>query len=410
MTTTKTALIGVACFAIGIIVAYGLFFKSGPDTDIGDPPKEDPIVEEKPMEKISKKSISTSAVDRVISRTMRGEFQLKGRGEDANWGLSREANFVCTEIVVADSKIIENKTMPDGEIKVTEIRTFNTVQDSIVVSDVDVKLALDTLPIKAFSAMIDAAAIVYTSMTGDTETAANVLESKDYVMEALRDVDGTSAKNLLGAVGIELPEIIQTNVDKLVNTNIRKALGGIRAISGKSYKITYTQEKDGTPLYVKITYSNGDEVYDEEEQMVLKRVNAFIDYDLVPNKDCEPGDKWTVEANNIQELFDPYAEGRYSGTIGVERTANTPDGDWNIKLNPSVINVINANNNTTGFYNLQHGYAIVDSDLASVRELFGAGTAKIQKVSKHHWLFTAKISGECEFQGKLVSTPKENKD
>ena len=160
-------------------------------------------------------------------------------------------------------------------------------------------------------------------------------------------------------------------------------------------------------MYIKITYSNGEEVYDEEEQMVLNRVNAFIDYDLVPNNDCEPGDTWTVEANSIQELFDPYAEGRYSGTIAAERKANTPDGDWNVQLKPSVINVINTNNSTTGYYNLQRGYALVNPELISINELFAEGTAKIQKVSRHHWLFTARLSGECDFQGKLVSTPKK---
>ena len=364
--------------------------------------------ENAPMEELVKESVPVSAVERVKSRIMRGEFQLKGHGEDAKWGLTKTATFICTGIVIADSEIVSKEALPDGKIRITEIRTFQTVQDSIVVSDVDVKLALfDTLPLKTFSSMVDAAAIVWTSMTGDAESSAAVLTGKNYVGKKLRDIDGTGIRSLLGATGLEAPEAVRETFDRIAGAAFRKALGGIRPISGKSYKIMYYQEASGKPLYVRITYSNGEEVTDEEEQMVLKRINAFIDYDVVPDMNCEPGDVWTVETRNIQELFDPYAEGSYSGAIAVERKVNTPEGDWDLQLKPSVINVINAGNTTTGYYNLHRGYARINPEQATVSELFGTGTARMQKVSKHHWLFTARINGECEFQGKLVSSRKE---
>ena len=361
-----------------------------------------------PMEELVKDSVPASAVERVNSRIMRGEFQLTGRGEDAKWGVTKTASFICTGIVIADSEIVSKEVLPDGKIKITEIRTFRTVQDSIVVSDVDVKLALfDTLPLKSFSSLVDAAAIVWASMTGDAESSAAVLTGKNYVGKKLRDIDGTGIRSLLGATGLEAPGAVKETVDKFAEAALRKALGGIRPISGKSYRITYCQEASGQPLYVRITYSDGEEVTDEEEQLVLKRVNAFIDYDVVPDMDCEPGDIWTVETRNIQELFDPYAEGSYSGAIAVERKVNTPEGDWDLELKPSVINVINAANNTTGYYNLHRGYARVNPEQATVSELFGTGTARLQKLSKHHWLFTARLNGECEFQGRLVSSRKE---
>ena len=65
-----------------------------------------------PMPEIKKDPIPVSAVDRVVSRTMRGEFGLVGRGEDAKWGIARTANFKYTVIVVADSEILSKEVLP----------------------------------------------------------------------------------------------------------------------------------------------------------------------------------------------------------------------------------------------------------------------------------------------------------
>lgn len=360
----------------------------------------------KPMPPVKKDPVPVSAVDRVVSRTMKGEFGLTGRGEDAKWGIARTANFKYTVIVVADSEILNKEVLPGGEIKVTEVRTFNKVQDSIVVSDVDMKLSLDTLPIKVFSQAIDAAVTIWTSMTGDAAGGATVLCTKNYVMEKLKSVDGTSVRALLGAAGLKPAPELEAAVNQIANAHVLKALGGVRAISGKSYKIIYYQKATGQPLYVKFTYKDGKEVTDEEEQMVLKRVNAFIDYNMVPNTDCMPGDNWTIQARDMQEVFDPYVEGTYSGSVRAMRKANTQNGDWMIELSPSVIDVVNDDGNTTGHMNLERGYAAVNPKLVSINDLFVEGKAKLEKLSKHHWLFTSRISGECNFQGKVVTTHK----
>ena len=159
-------------------------------------------------------------------------------------------------------------------------------------------------------------------------------------------------------------------------------------------------------MYVKFTYKDGREVTDKEEQMVLKRVNAFIDYNMVPNTDCMPGDNWVIQARDMQEVFDPYVEGTYSGSVRALRKANTQNGDWMIELSPSVIDVVNDNGNTTGHMNLERGYAAINPKLVSINDLFVEGKAKLEKLSKHHWLFQSRISGECSFQGKVVTTHK----
>lgn len=413
--STRAGIVGcVAGLTVAALIAVGYFTIVEPDDH---PPASGSTAASastapsatdsgKVMPEIKKEPVPVSAVDRVVSRTMKGEFGLVGRGEDAKWGIAITTNFKYTVIVVADSEIQSKEVLPGGEIKVTEIRTFKKVQDSIVVSDVDLKLALDTLPIKVFSQAIDAAVTLWTSMTGEAASGAVVLTGKKYVEEELKKIDGTGARALLGTLGRKPTPEMEKYLNQLANAHVLKALGGVRAISGKSYKIVYYQKASGQPLYVKFTYSDGTEVTDEEEQMVLKRVNAFIDYNMVPNKECVPGDNWNIQARDMQEVFDPYVAGSYSGTIRASRKSNAPNGDWKIYMSPSTIDVVNNNGNTTGHFNLEKGYALINPKLVSINEMFVEGTANLQKMSKHHWLFTARISGECAFQGKVVTTHK----
>ncbi len=396
---------GIAGLAVIALIAVGYLTlgDNGGSGGNGDSRGKNDV---KSMPVIQRDPVPVSAVDRVVPRSMKGEFGLVGCGEDAKWGVARIANFKYTVIVVADSKILKKEVLPGGEIKVTEIRTFNKVQDGIVVSDVDMKLALDTLPIKVFSQAIDAAVTLWTSMTGDAAGGATVLASKNFVMEKLRNIDGIGVRALLGAAGLKPAPEMEAAINQIANAHVLKALGGVRAISGKSYKITYYQKATGQPLYVKFTYKDGTEVTNKEEQMVLKRVNAFIDYNMVPNTDCMPGDNWTIQARDMQEVFDPYVEGAYSGSVRAMRKANSQNGDWVIELSPSVIDVVNDNGNTTGHMNLERGYAAIDPKLVSINDLFVEGKAKLEKLSKHHWLFQSRISGECNFQGKVVTTHK----
>ena len=96
----------------------------------------------------------------------------------------------------------------------------------------------------------------------------------------------------------------------------------------------------------------------------------------------------------MQEAFDPYVEGSYSGEVRATRKSNEENGAWRIELSPSTIDVVNDNGNTTGHLNLENGHALVDPKLLIVNDLFVEGKANLQKLSRHHWLFTARISGE----------------
>ena len=360
-----------------------------------------------PMAPVKKKTIKPQAVDRVFPKVMKGNFAMVGRGEDAKWGIGRAANFQYNIFILAESEIISKKAMKNGTIKVVEKRTFNKVQDSLVVSDVDFKLAIDTLPVDTFSKMIDGVAVGYTSLTGDAATGAMVVAGKNYLVEKLRSANGLSARKLLGMVGFKPTPDVEQALNKLATSHFTKALGVVRAISGKSYIITYYQEKNGQPLMVTFKNADGGEVTDDEEKMILKRVNAFIDYNVVPDGNCRPGDSWTIAAEDMQEVFDPFVDGTYTGNVKATRRSNAENGDWTVEMSPSAVNVIADNGSTTGSLQLNRGRALVNPEKLSVNEMFVAGKAKLSKTSRHHLLFTARIDGLCDFQGRIITTPKE---
>lgn len=370
------------------------------------PPATNPPVAVPPPLEVKKKPIKPQAVDRVFPKIMKGNFAMVGRGEDAKWGIGKVANFQYNIFILAESEIISKEALKNGTIKVEEIRTFNKVQDSIVVSNVDFKLAIDTLPIDTFSKMIDGVAVGYTSFTGDAAGGAAIVEGKRYLEEKLRSIDGTSVRQLLGIVGFQPTPDIEAMLNRMASAQFTKALGVVRSISGKSYKITYYQEKNGQPLMVTFKHADGSEITEEEERMILKRINAFIDYNVVPDGECRPGDSWSIAAEDMQEVFDPFVDGTYTGNIKAIRKSNAENGDWSIAMSPSSINVVADNGATTGSLQLNRGYAFVNPEKLCVNEMFVEGKAKLAKTSRHHLLFTARIDGLCDFQGRIVTTSK----
>ena len=83
-------------------------------------------------------------------------------------------------------------------------------------------------------------------------------------------------------------------------------------------------------MSVKFTCEDGTDVTNDEELMILRRVNTFIDSHLAPNPNCKPGDSWDVPVNCVQEVFAPYVEGTYSGKATFVRKENEPNGDWSM--------------------------------------------------------------------------------
>lgn len=409
----------VAGVAIAGIAAWSYLQNVGPEVGSAAEPKE-----QKPMEPVVHSPIKPEALERLpeensgIIRTNKGRFIISGRGEDANWGFSKTANFQYTADVISDSEVLEKNVLPGGKIKVTELRTFRHVADSMVASDADFKINLkDTVNIKAISKAIDVAAGLWTAGTGDVTTAGGVKVVKDFAEKQLENIEGQSVSGIAKRIGEFLgfegdaQTLVQKGLDKLAGAKLTKALGNVRKISGKSYLVSYYQEADGQPLHATFKNEDGSDIFDEEEQMVLKRVNSFMNYALVPDKKCRPGDTWKADASDFQELFDPFVDGEYRGTLKLKREADNADGDWIVSAAPAEIRIVSVsgtgNGKSTGALQLKHATATLDPKTITLKRMEVDGDARLTKLSKHHWLFTAKLSGDCAFEGVLFVEEKK---
>lgn len=396
--STVSGIIGCVAGAAIAGIAIWAYFDGGSGSNGDGTPA--------PMQPIVRPSIQPTAVVRLpetnTKRTNKGRFIICGRGEDADWGVGKEANFQYTADVIASSEILSKDTLPGGRIKVIEKRTFVNVQDSMIVSDVDFKLRLDTIRIKFLSRAIDAAAGLWAALTGDMASPATVKMTKDFATKQLEKVDGKGIRDLLGYTGLDVSPEIESAVNRLAGRDVARALGNVRKLSGKSYLITYYQEADAQPLHVTFKNEDGSDVTDEEEWLVLRRVNAFLDYSLVPDKGVRPGDSWKVDAEEFQEIFDPFVDGDYRGTVTLKRDADNEVGDWVVSAAPSEIKVVSAGNKTTGALQLAAGRAEFDAKNVTLKNIAVNGDANLSKVNEHHFLFTARISGVCSFEGRLI--------
>ena len=397
--------IGILLLAVIILASsvYILIFGPNSESEIPpgpQPPKPEPVIRE---------SVTSREAERVRSRRLKGQFLAAGTGEDSNWGIRKVMHFQYMANMAAESEILTSEILPSGCIKIVEKRAFNKVSDSLDISDIDVRLDIKTLPIEEFSLLFDFCVGFYAGASGDMTTSSVLFEGKNFVKRIAEKLDGQSIRGILADFGYEPPKVFEEYLQKFSQAKFHKAIGGIRAIEGKTYKVTWYQETSGQPMSMKFTYENGEPVVDEEECMVLKRVNAFIDSKLAPNPDCLPGDSWSIAAEEMQEVFDPYVDGTYYGQLSVTRGEDDENGNWHLVIAPGRVQVQNdTDGSQTGELDLTSGYAKVRPSDVCLQELFAEGMADLRKLSKHYLLFTAKINGKCDFQGRIICEPVES--
>ena len=320
---------------------------------------------------------------------------MKGKASDADWGIRGSAFFQYEVSIQALSEIKSPENLPDGGFKVEEVRTFLKVSDSVSASDTDFSLALDTLPVSTIQTACALGGMFFPAL-------APYATSVEVGLEGVRELDGMGIKDALRKFDLELPPELKQQVDQFAGKELQKWMGNTRSINGKSYLITYYSDKSGNPMHMSFRYSDGTDVTDEDELMLLHRANAFINSELLPDINCKPGDSWEVKAEDVQELFDPYVEGDYAGSIEVRRIADTTNGEWSLELLPGVIRV-SSSGSTTGSLNVKGGTAQVELKAYSVNNLYVSGTGNLNKLSKHHLLFNARFDGACQFEGRIVS-------
>lgn len=368
--------------------------------------KEPPRIMRKRLEPEATKRLATSP------QNIKTVVVITGRGENANWGLRGMCAFVLNYFVDCDAEVVSKKETAAGEIKVVEKRTFKIIRQDLQLSESDVELALfETLPLdKAYVAVKSVGELmVWCGEATCAGIGATLSEGADSAYGALKAVDGKNVRGLFNTFGASLPDAAEKKINEFVVKRVNDIIKPSQ-LEGKSYLITYFQDKDsGAPLRVDFTYADGSEIKTEEERLVLRRANAFMDSKFVPDKNCSPGDTWTVDSSEFDCLFDPYVEGAYCGDVTVERKDNDKDGDWILGMQPCNVSVRSDKGRTTGEIRIESGNAKVDAKNVFVKSVVVTGKGALSNLTPHHLLFKSRFDGDCSFRGTMVTKPIKKK-
>ena len=342
-------------------------------------------------ETTKKSQIIEDGGKRLQSRKITGVFKMSGTGGDSNWGIKGECNFtysVATEII---SRIVKKDVQANGYINVVEERTFVSYIDSLDLNP-SAKFDFSTLPVNEFLTCTRALGWIG-SIIGrpDVTIAVEGLATGTHVLIAKLDKKD-----------IPIPEKYKKLVMKTILARTEKKFLKNRPVVGKTYRLTYTQNRKGRPMKVKFTNVDGSNL-SKEEETILKKVNAFVDYNVLPDPNKRIGGFWTIDAQDLQNLFDPYL-GTVWGKVDFIRIANDKDNNWNIKMQPADLTIRNDNYKKIGTLELLSGNAtVVPKQLHNVLNMSAKGRVKTEIEDVHHILFTAKVSNWCEWEGRVVS-------
>ena len=376
--------------------------KAGAPADTPTPP----TAPKPPKTEIKRRRLEPEATKRLTTSPQKISVVLEtsGRAENAKWGFGGMGSFLLTYYVDCDARILSKDETPGGEIKVVEERTFNKCRQVLRVSDTDIKFRLyETLPLAETFTVVKAVGAVLSAIPQTLIAGGTVVTASTALDAYLKKIDGTSAREWLDLFGIKIPETVEMQINKFVTDRVENILKTV-AIEGKSYHITYYQDKEsGSPLRVNFTYADGSEIATEEEFLVLRRANAFMDSQVVPDKNCSPGDSWTIDTSDFESLLDPYVDGAYCGQVSVERLDNDKSGNWRIGLKPCDVFVKSDTGRTTGTLHLKGGEASVDADNVFVKAMQVVGNGRMKNLTTHHLLFNSRFEGDCTFRGVLTT-------
>ena len=383
-------------------------------------------VERRPLEPEATKRLHDGPV--VISSV----FEASGKAEHASGGKAVRGSYLYTTTVVAQSEVKEKEKEADeqtGIVHVVERRKFLQSRDSISLTDVDVAIALDTLPVDQVRVWVDNAcnlvsgvsAIIssvapltapFMAIAGGSATTVKATVASAFA--TLYKIDGVSARTMLGAFGVEIPQNLEDFANKWVSQKVKEQLSNvhnaIQSIEGKAFLITYTQNEKGLPLKVDYANEDGTPITDAEWE-ILRAANVFLDSNVVPDTRCRVGDSWTVWADEIQDLFGAAGDGCAEGRIRIERVEDQPDGNWTLKLEPTEVQFRTSDGTAAGKMQVKDGNGLVDAKNASVKSLHATAAGNLSKLNKkRHFLFfdfVKRIDGNSNLRFTLTANPAD---
>lgn len=402
--------ITVAILAIALVV---LLFRLLSSENKGGRQVEDPPPPPSPTAVTNTlPEIKSDMMDRIPSETdgpqeFTSLFEAKGKGTYAKWGVAGDADLYYLLKLVATSRVVSKKEMAPGKIRVEEIRTFHEAKEIIKPSKVNVRVDLSTVPLDQIEATGYLLGAVV-SVLGNPDTGgkiATTVEELRAVVDSLDGLEGKPLVDLLSQFGIDIQRMIDEPIETYLRGLLENIHSHVNAVQGRSYRFVYWTDKEGEPLRVRYENVDGSPI-SPEEQNILDYINLFLDCQVLPNRNCRPGDQWDIGAAAVASMFGAMAEGTCAGDVMVTRGNDLPDGNWDLAIDPATITFYSADHRPVGTMKINGGKAVGDARKAVLRELQIDGKGKLRKQDTRTKLwfydFVTKIEGDCEFRSTLL--------
>ena len=145
----------------------------------------------------------------------------------------------------------------------------------------------------------------------------------------------------------------------------------------------------------------------QDERLVVRRANVFMDSQFMPDSSCSPGDSWKINSDEFSCLLDPYINGNYDGEVTVYRGDDEKDGNWRLGVKPANVAIKSDGGKTSGSVELSDGVAWYDNRGRNIIALQINGKGAMKNLTRHHFLFSARLEGMCKFSAIMKTEPKQ---
>ncbi len=429
----KNAIIAVLGLAVVVLLAVLLWPRppekaNNPKGREGEEPDVSSITNVPPSAPIvitnEQPTVKSEEVERLRPQQITAVAEIAGGGRYSKLCARTCGNFRYTHSLEATSRILSRDVGDDGIVEVEEERTFLKAAELIDLDDVDVGLTFERVPledIELWAKTISTASDII-SKTFKSPTVKGVSKVVSYgsdivtaAAETMQQLDGESIKGQFEKRGLPMPSWLGRMLKDVSETEAIKRLeevhGHIQRLEGTTYLFSYYQKESGKPMLVSYRRKDGMPL-SKEEREVLDSVNVFLDARLLPDRDIEIGEEWSVDVRDLQQIVGTATGGKLSGKLDLKRLQDTPSGLWEVAVLSNRIRVMDENNRPSGAIVIAEnaGGGYFDSKERSVRSFQISGSGKLNVETMRKFLFTkcvTRSAGECQFMSTYATQPLE---
>ena len=369
-------------------------------------------------------AVESEDVVRLIPQRIRAVSEVTGHGSYSKLCYKSSGDFHYVHMLLAESRILDRNVAEDGFVEVEEERTFLKSREMIDLDHVDAEFSLEQVPlddIEAWAIAVSKASSVVSLATASapwvsaaaliTGSAAQVVE---FALKMAHAMEGESIRGQFEKRGLPVPKWIERIMKSVGEKEAMKRMeqfhGHIQRLEGSAYRFHYWQNGAGKPMNVTYRRADGGPL-SKEEREVLDSVNVFLDSKLMPRRDIQVGEEWSVDARDLEQLVGTATGGKLSGELRLRRLEDSENtGLWSMEVLANRLRVKDEKGRPSGALVIAKdgGGGLFDPQERTLRSMKIIGSGRLNVETMRKVLFIKCITrsdGECTFRSAYVSQP-----